>query len=417
MSGRARGATLKSRFSPRFFVASLLGCLGAVLAFSQAAASVGLPIDAFRPLGAGFFSMRAVQAEASKEIVEGGPRSDPRNVAMVGQKGLFYAPLNTRALWLVGQSFDALGSTAKARAAMLQAERVSRRDAAVQLWLGTDGLKAGNSEQGLRHFDMMIRTNYRAAEFVTPELAKLVVYPDGRKKLAPYIRKDNAWLNSFLWAAAYQLPDAEPLAKLLIEDVKIVPDVTGARGIYGYLLQKLVRQGEYRLASALYPRLPGVDATDLGTLDALSAGQAYPPFTWEFPEASSQSGSIVNVGADRLGFEFYAAPGTAGIAASKLVALDGPTALKWQVLDAESNLQSGANWVATCLIGKSVGVKVRSSNFLSGERTKTSSLSMPLPVNCDLVRVDAEISGGIGRAQASVVVADIKIVSQLSTDK
>ncbi|KAB2853346.1 MAG: hypothetical protein F9K41_13785, partial [Sphingopyxis terrae] len=77
----------------------------------------------------------------------------------LGRATLTNAPLTPRALWLIGKAMEIDGDKRGARRAMLQAERISRRDSAVQLWLGADRLRSSAIAPGLRHFDLMIRSD------------------------------------------------------------------------------------------------------------------------------------------------------------------------------------------------------------------------------------------------------------------
>lgn len=414
MPGRAGSVEWKKALSPRFFAAGLLGSLIAVLAFSQAAASVGLPIDAFRPLGAGFFSMRAVQAEASKSIVGQGRPAKPAAVGAVGREGLVYAPLNTRALWLVGQSFDARGRANDARLAMHQAERVSRRDAAVQLWLGIDNVKRNRVPEGLRNFDLMIRTNAEAARLVTPELAKLLALPDGRQELMPYIRPSNPWLVDLVWSATNQVRSVRPLATMLLEHPGAAPDVEGIRPLYATMVAKLMDEKAYRLAVDVYPKLPGASIASLRTVEPTVNGQlaeGYPPFVWQFSDSSEQGASLVSVDAGVAGLEAFGAPGTIGIAASKLVAPAGARSLRWNVVQREANVESSANWAVTCVMGGGVsGRQTQSGNLFSDSVVIGRTYSLALPTGCQLMRIDLRMAGGVGRNPPSIIVSGLQLV-------
>ena len=81
--------------------------------------------------------------------------------------GLMHAPLNTRALLVVGQSLDGRRDRQGARRDGL-AERISRRDPAYSCGSPRIFCRAGNFAQSLRHFDMMIRTNNNAAQLSHP---------------------------------------------------------------------------------------------------------------------------------------------------------------------------------------------------------------------------------------------------------
>jgi hypothetical protein len=409
MRRRTRGADRVKILTPQLFVTLLLGCLLAVVAFSQAAASVGLPIATFRPLGAGFFSMRAVQMEAAREVVGQDNKANPARIDALGRQSLIFAPLNTRALWLVGQSFAAKGQVGAARKAMHQAEAVSRRDAAVQMWLGVDNLKNNRVPQALRNFDLMIRTNSEAAKLITPALAKVIVSPEGRRQLAPYFKASNPWLPDLMWAAANSIPDAAPLARLLIEEKGTAPDNAGLRPIYAGLLKKLLDQKAYGLAIQLYPRLPGASVASVRSLNPTIEGKVpelYPPFVWGVGEGDAQGGGLIGLPQGGVGLEVFGSPGTVGVAASKLLIPGAHANFRWRTFERSGNSQGAANWELTCLLGPAAGTKASSADLFSDKLPLNRLLAVSIPAGCQLLRIDLRIAGGVGRKPAELVVGD-----------
>ena len=128
----------KMKLTPSIFVGLVAGLFLAVLAFSQAAASVGLSIDSFRPLGGSFFSWRAGQTKAALAISSQGSRVNVAAAQRLGRETLVHAPLTPRSLWLIGKSMEIGGAQSKARKAMLQAERLSRRDITAAQTIGAE---------------------------------------------------------------------------------------------------------------------------------------------------------------------------------------------------------------------------------------------------------------------------------------
>lgn len=398
--------------TPSIFGGLVAGLLLAVLTFSQAAASIGLSIDSFRPLGGNFFSWRAGQARAALAISEQGSRVNSMAARRLGREALLYAPLAPRSLWLVGKSMEIEGQQAKARNAMLQAERISRRDGAVQLWLGADRLRAGEIASGLRHFDLMIRSDSDAANMVIPRMALIILAPEGRRHLSPYIRESNPWLSHLFQVAVTDLPRAAPMGQLLIERRKKAPDVANGRFIYSTLMTRLIAEGSYSTALQLYPLLPGANRSSLRNVSGEADGkldQGYPPFVWAFSDGSAQGGEFVSVEGGGAGIDVFGSPGTVGVAAAKLLAVNPGDALYWQVADRASNLDGSATWVATCLAGASVKKKTESANMLSASVPQNKVLKMAMPAGCSLVRLDMRVAGGIGRDPTNLTISALKL--------
>lgn len=400
------------RLTPSIFGGLVVGLFFAVLAFSQAAASVGLAIDGFRPLGGSFFSWRAGQQRAAVAVSAKASSVNSATALRLGRETLVHAPLTARSLWLVGKSFEIGGKSANARKAMLQAERISRRDSAVQLWLGADRLRGGNIARGLRHFDLMIRGDTEAANAVVPRMALIMLAPEGRRHLAPYIRESNPWLSHLFQVAVTDLPRAAPMAQLLIDRRKKAPDIANSQPVYSTLMTRLIAEGSYSSALQLYPMLPGSNRDSLRNVSGTTDGkldQGYPPFIWAFSDSGAQGSEFVSVEGGGTGIDIFGSPGTIGVAAVKLVAIKPGDALYWQVADRASNLDGSATWVATCLAGPSAKKKTESANMLSASVPQNKMLKMAMPSGCDLVRLDMRVAGGIGRDPTNLTISALKL--------
>jgi hypothetical protein len=345
------------------------------------------------------------------KIFESRDRANAERAIGVGRSTLHLAPLTPRSLWLVGQGMEIKGDLPGARRAMTQAERISRRDGAVELWLGSDNFRRGEVEAGLRNFDLMIRGDRNAGSAIMPRLSLIILAPEGRRHLMPYIRKDNPWLADLMQAAVAHLPRAEPLAVLLIDREQKAPDVDTLYPVYSALMKRLVQERAYGPALRLHSLLPGADPANLRDVGAIGDGtpdKGYPPFIWDFPDSSDRGGSVVGV-AGGNGLDIFGSPGTVGVAASKLVTPQGASALRWRIDDRTTNVQSDAVWEATCLTGKAAGSVRRSANLLDESFPLGRAMTMPLPDDCSLLRIEMRIAGGIGRTPAAITVSGLKL--------
>lgn len=85
-------------------------------------------------------------------------------------------------------------------------------------------------------------------------------------------------------------------------------------------------------------------------------------------------------------------------------------------MDRGGNLDSSANWIATCVIGKSSGNRIESINMLGANVPNDRPLKMAMPGDCELVRLDMRVAGGIGRDPASLIVSGLEL-TQAATAK
>lgn len=404
--------TSYKKMTPSLFFGLLTGLLLAVLAFSQAAASIGLALDSFRPLGGSFFSWRAGQTRAAIALVNKGSHVNSAIAQRLGRAALTHAPLTPRSLWLVGKSMEIKGDKRRARVAMVQAERISRRDSAVQLWLGADRLANGAIAPGLRHYDLMIRSDQQAASAIIPRMAMIMLAPEGRRQLAPYIRDDNPWLLSLFQSAVTDLPRTAPVAQLLVDRRKTAPDSQGMRQVYDALMNRLVNERAYSLALRLYPLLPGAKSASLRNVSGSVDGQidqGYPPFIWNFSDRNEQGAEFVSVEGGGTGLDIFGAPGTVGIAATKLVTPKPGDFLYWKVADRSSNMDGSASWAMTCVIGESKGKRAQSVNLLSSAVPQNRLQKMAIPDGCGLVLLEMHVAGGIGRDPIHLTVSALKL--------
>lgn len=406
------GAATPLRITPTIFVALVFGLLLAVLAFSQAAASTGLRFDTLRPLGGSFFSWRGAQRDLAIDLFENRKKVGSARLIRSGRTGLAYAPLSARSLWMVGKGYEAQQRPAAARRAMLRAQMITRRDAAVQLWLAEAAFRREDIAAGLAHYDLMMRSEPATTGEILPRLAAIIVAPEGRRFLLPYARASNPWFSPLLTTAANKLPKAEPVGRLLIERRAKAPEIDGLEETYAGLMTKMVNEGAVDVALRVYPLLPkarkGVLNDISGVVDGKVA-EGYPPFIWSFAN-DAYGATLVGTNANSSGMEFYGAPGTVGLAASKLVTPGSATQLRWRVLDRSANLQSRATWVASCVAGRGKGEEQTSINLLDRAVPLNKPLVMPLPANCTVVRVDMRVAGGIGTSPVSLIVDNLGLV-------
>jgi hypothetical protein len=419
MSHPKRRATAGSfqpiQFTPKVFAASITGLFLAVLAFSQAAASTGIVIDTFRPMGGSFFSWRAGQTMLAVSLYKDRTKKfSPEKLVESGRTGLGYAPLSSRSLWMVGKGFEERGDLDRARKVMRRAEAVTRRDAVVQLWLAEDALVHRTAiAPALRHYDLIIRSEPKANADVLTRLAAIMVTPQSRRYLQPYVRDDNPWFPALLTNAANSLPRAEPVGRLLLERGTKAPNLPELEPVYAQLVSRLVSEGATDVAVRLYPMLPNGKRAALANVGGIVDGKpavGYPPFVWAFG-AENAGATPVSVASGKNGVEFYGASGTVGVAATKLVAPDGLAQLRWRVHERTANLQSSASWNATCVLGRSKGTTKASVNMLDKSLPLKKTISMQLPSDCDVVRIDLRIAGGIGTGPATLIVTDLGLVA------
>ena len=396
--------------NPRALLTIAIGLVLAVFAFAQAAAQIGVPIGAFRPLGTNFYAWRADQVARDLAFARA-PDSIPADqFVAAGQDVLRGQPLATPAIRTIGWGYAVQGQGERATAAMLTAERISRRDTQAQQWLLTDVARRDDLPGTLHHLDVLLRVEPRLHPELLPRLASVLALPEARRELRALLTPDTPWAEGLTRAAADAPASAAPLAQMILEQ-RSVPDSPIYRLSYARLVQRLVDERQVALLRRVYPLLPGVDPVTLGSiaLDMRQFNAGYSPLTWTLSADADWGGSLVSSpnAVAQAGLEGFADPGTRGPVATKFVIMPtGATKLAWRVLDRAGGPGSDGYWQVTCVNGGTESSPTRSQNlFAQGRRDG----AMAIPSNCPAARVELVIAGGTGGTQANLTVGNLAI--------
>lgn len=393
-------------FTGKGGAAVAIALLLAVVSFAAAASTIGLPISAFRwaaPFG--YPEMKQVDKYDAAIMAKAPSLAAARKHVETRRDLLASAPLSAPLVRSIALGLNAMGNVPAADRAMTAAGRLSRRDGLTQTWLANSALRKSKATEGLRHFDIFLRT-YKPSEtaVVINQLVAVLSFPDARRELVRYVDSKNPWYARFMGAAVARAPSSAHVAELLLGAPKI-PDGEFLRGHYSVLFERLIREKAYTQALRLYPRLPGAKAAVLRrvaiTPETLSVG--YSPATWTFANESDQGGSPLesqNGGA----VELYAATDTVGIAVQKLIEFPDTAAshaIYWSIADRSVNDGSSATWKLRCLTS-TPEASVRTVNLMAVKMG--ARMRLVVPTGCRLAMLEMHMAGGIGRDPARIVV-------------
>ncbi|HYD25612.1 MAG TPA: hypothetical protein VEB68_12535 [Croceibacterium sp.] len=197
-------------------------------------------------------------------------------------------PLMPMALRALGLATAPRGGTESAAAtqAMLQAERLSRRDQPVQLWLAEYSLERGDIGEMMRHFDIAMRTSTTSREAVFPLLAAAASNRDFAQALAAAMDKRPPW---GLGLTAYMIdegPDPDLTVRLAQEflDPKVPEELAMVRS----LMARLGQLEEYDLAQAVRSSF-GLDQARGSSPTGVREGgfetaSGFEPFAWSLTQ-------------------------------------------------------------------------------------------------------------------------------------
>lgn len=165
------------------------------------------------------------------------------------------------------------------------ADRVSRRDPATQILLLDEAARAGDVDQALRHYDVLLSTRPTAAPALYAQLAIALQSDEIRQKLRPYGKRD--WFPGLIAVAATTAADPRPAATLAAMAQQF-DDPQRADYLAPLLLGRMVQQGYLEEAFALAPRaaVRGQLWKDFGFTRA-SLSERLAPLTWALMETAN----------------------------------------------------------------------------------------------------------------------------------
>jgi hypothetical protein len=272
-------------------------------------------------------SLHLADAEALSAIAEmrgadaGRPGHDVE-ATRYAREALRAAPLDVRALRVLGLEADKAGGATRARMLMVIADRWSRRDSAAQLWLFEQAMMAGDWPNASLHADALLRRRWRLYTVLYPAMASALRDPAAVAPFAERLNEVPDWRRSFLSALAWKVPDPGVAARLFLALAAgpIPPTDEDDANLIG----RYVGQGDYSVARALWMRLlprGSVGAADLVYNGDFGPAPGAAPFNWRLIQSGGVTAEIVPAadGAPALHVLAPAAKNTA--AAEELISL------------------------------------------------------------------------------------------------
>lgn len=289
------------------------------------------------------------------------------------------SPLSPSAFRVLGFADDLRGQPARAKRALITAERLSRRDLGTQLWLINEAVARADVPVALHHFDTAMRTSVVARTVLFPVLTKAIQDEELRPGIASMMRSKPNWLRDFVIITG-QTGGATVMAKIL-------PTLNGALGPETYevtqaTIDQLVREQQYSIAKDLSGRRPGTAPAIVGSNFKATTG--FTPFAWVLAEEDGISAQpSIN------GLILSADRGRDGTAASQVLAL---TAGTYRLQTRGAIFQGGtASWSLRCLPSSLAPLVQLPVPSRRAALTSSGDFSIP-PTGCEgqLLRLDVE---------------------------
>jgi hypothetical protein len=325
--------------------------------------------------------------------------------ADAARASLLRRPLNASLLSFYGLREVSIGKPELANALMASADTISRRDALSQLWMIEQKSSAGDVKGAVAHYNALLSVYPAMQATFLPVLVSAVAYPEVRAAIRPYLNSETNWSAPFLDMASQRVEVSQygdlvgPIASRLGDDGYTV---SNARITYR-MLQSGLAGDAWKLFSLVAPNV------DVGAFRTFAPGGAnldpkWQPLSWVLGQSDDISASVDADGT----FDVTVAPIARGIIASRDVAVISSSTY---ILGHRSIYEAGSpraslRWSAYCVAEN--GPQLIVDRFVPGTaNSKLVQLSVDVPQNCNLVRVELGALGSEGQLSSTVKITDL----------
>ena len=327
--------------------------------------------------------------------------------ADAARASLVNRPLNATLLSFYGLRAASIGKSGLASAVMASADAASRRDAFSQLWMIEQKSGAADVKGAVGHYNALLSVNPAMQATLLPVLVSAVAYPEVSGAIRPYLKLESRWSAPFLDIASQRLEVAqyrdlvEPIASRLNGDGYTA---SNARIIYR-MLQSGLASDAWKLLSLF---APDVDVAAFGAFAPRgdNLNPKWQRLSWTLGQSDNISASGVGNGT----IDVTVAPTARGLIASRDISVISSSTY---VLGHRSIYEPGSprpslRWIAYCITQN--GPQPIVDRFVPATaNSKLVQLSIDVPENCHLVRVELSALGSEGQLSSIVKITDLTL--------
>jgi len=327
--------------------------------------------------------------------------------ADAARAALVSRPLNASLLSFYGLRADSIGKPGLASALMASADTVSRRDAFSQLWMIEQKSGADDVKGAVSHYNALLSVHPAMQATLLPVLVSALAYPEVRDAIRPYLNPETRWSAPFLDLATQRAEVSqyrelvEPIASRLRGDEYAV---SNTRIIYRTLQSGLAGDA-WKLFSLFAPNV------DIGAFRAFAPSGANLDPKWQLLSWTLGQSDDISASVDVDGtIDVAVAPTARGLIASRDVALISSSTY---VLGHRSMYEPGSpraslRWSVYCLAQN--GPQLIVDRFVPATANlKLVQLSVEVPENCNLARVELSALGSEGQLSSMVKITDLTL--------
>jgi hypothetical protein len=263
-------------------------------------------------------------AKAREAFANGGSDGEPAAMRDLAE-AVVAEPLNAAGFRDLGLVMESRGNQAEARQLFGYAHWLSRRDATTELWMIEDGVKAGDIEGTLAHYDHGLRTSRQLQTVLVPMLVSASADPLIAEPLGRLLSQRPPWWINLAdqLAGGFSNPAT---AAVLLRELPLNPDVTRDKANLTAIVSRLVALGAFDEAKALALRAsPGGAKPAAAIVDgSFEQRGGLPPFAWELLDEPNLAAVLEprDGAAGNTALSLIAANGRGGTVAKQLILLE-----------------------------------------------------------------------------------------------
>ena len=327
--------------------------------------------------------------------------------ADAARAALVHTPLNASLMSFYGLRAASIGKPELANALMASADTISRRDALSQLWMIEQKSSVDDVKGAVGHYNALLSVHPAMQATFLPVLVSAVTYPEVRAAIRPYLTPETQWSAPFLDMASQRSEVShyrdlvEPIASGLRRDEYAV---SNARIIYRMLQSGLVGDA-WRLFSLVAPNV------DVDVFRAFAPGGAnldpkWQPLSWVLGQSDDISASVDGSGE----IDVTVAPTARGLIAARDVAVISSSTyvLGHRSIYEPGSQRASLRWSVSCVAQN--GPQPIVDRFVPATaNSKLVQLSVEVPENCNLVRVELSALGSEGQLNSTLNIKDLML--------
>lgn len=248
------------------------------------------------------------------------PTVIPQAAVLLARRAIVIEPTAVSAVRNIAYDLKDKGDISRARALMLAASRLSKRNTGVNLWLTEDFARQGREIEALRYYDVIMRSSSAAATALLPVMARVLRSPGAVAPFETLLADNPPWHDDF-WTAVLSADDD------LVNSVELrlrlhSAKVPLAASHDALLIRRMAEEGRLSDAFKLYTTAGGILPTVTGELirnESFGRPTKFSPIDWKVV-TDGAFGAMIDEQSGQLSISSL--PDVGGVVAQQLIRIE-----------------------------------------------------------------------------------------------